>query len=314
LQALPEELNERCLGCNSCLKVCPTGIDIRRGYQIECINCARCLDACRIVMAKRGEEGIIRYTVGQKDLGWGAMITPKTVALGLIVTLIGGTALFLASHRAPATFKIGRSATLASRLTEAGRQRTFFSGSITNRDPGQTNPGLLLNSLSRIGYLARPFTRDAAQQQAEKTKRTLLIRFGTATFLSMQLMGYSFALYAGYLQGIDPTTRHLIQLFAALVTTPVVFCCGFPFLAGAWHAIRNLVPNMDLLISLGVPVAYLYSLWALANGREVYFDTAAMIVTLILLGRLLENAARRLAGNGIGRLLRPPPQRRPGPG
>ena len=143
-----------------------------------------------------------------------------------------------------------------------------------------------------------------AQKQAEATQRALLIRFGTAAFLSMQLMGFSFALYAGYFQGIDPTTHRLIQLFAALVTTPVVFYSGFPFLAGAWHSIRNILPNMDLLISLGVMMAYFYSLWALIVGGEVYFDTAAMIVTLILLGRLMENAARRLAGNGIDRLLR----------
>lgn len=138
LQAPAEEMR-RCLGCNSCLKACPTGIDIRRGYQIECLNCARCLDACRTVMAKQGQEGIIRYTIGQEDLGWGAILTPKSVALALIVVLIAGSGLFLASHRALATFKIGRSPVLASRLTENGRQYTFFSGSITNRreDPQQ---------------------------------------------------------------------------------------------------------------------------------------------------------------------------------
>jgi len=170
-------------------------------------------------------------------------------------------------------------------------------------DPAQIKASGLITTLSRIGYLARPFTREAAAQQAIDAHRTLLIRFGTASFLSMQLMGYSLALYAGYLQGIDPKARHLMQLFAALVTTPVVFYSGFPFLAGAWHSARNRVPNMDLLISLGVLVAYGYSLWAMVNGREVYFDTAAMIVTLILLGRLLENAARGMAGSGIDRLL-----------
>ncbi len=171
-------------------------------------------------------------------------------------------------------------------------------------DPGRTRPGLLLTALGRIGYLARPFTREAAQRQADRARQGLLIRFGTAAFLSMQLMGYSFALYAGFLQGIDPASRHLMQLLSALVTTPVVFYSGFPFLAGAWHAIKNHMPNMDLLISLGVLVAYGYSLWAMSTGGEVYFDTAAMIVTLILLGRLLESAARTMAGSGIDRLLR----------
>lgn len=175
-------------------------------------------------------------------------------------------------------------------------------------DPGQTSASTLIATLSRIGYLARPFTREAAQKQADEAQRRLLIRFGTAAFLSMQLMGYSLALYAGYFQGIDAKTRNIIQIFAALVTTPVVFYAGFPFLTGAWHSLRNRTPNMDVLISLGVLVAYSYSLWAMANDMEVYFDTAAMIVTLILLGRLLENSARGMAGSGIDRLLRLSPE------
>ena len=132
LQATDDGL-KRCIDCKSCLRVCPTGIDIRAGFQIECINCARCLDACRQVMAKRGEPGIIRYTFGRANLGWRTMVTAKTAALGLLVIIIGGATLYLATHRATASFEIGRSALLASRLTEGGRQRTFFSGSIVNR-------------------------------------------------------------------------------------------------------------------------------------------------------------------------------------
>jgi len=171
-------------------------------------------------------------------------------------------------------------------------------------DPEETRASRLLQSLSHIGYLCRPFTRQAAAQQTLAAQRGLLIRFGTAAFLSMQLMGFSLALYAGYFQGIEPQSRQLMQLFAALVTTPVVFYCGWPFLAGAWQATRSRLPNMDLLISLGVLVTYGYSLWAMLAGGEVYFDTAAMIVTLILLGRLLETMARGMAGGGIDRLLR----------
>lgn len=132
LQATPDHL-KRCIDCKSCLRVCPTGIDIRQGYQIECINCARCLDACRIVMARRGEEGIVRYTFGARDLTWKALLTPKSIGLGLLVVFIGLGTLFLGSHRATASFKIGRSSLIASRLTEGGRQLTFFSGSIASR-------------------------------------------------------------------------------------------------------------------------------------------------------------------------------------
>ncbi|BCR03415.1 copper-translocating P-type ATPase [Desulfuromonas versatilis] len=175
-------------------------------------------------------------------------------------------------------------------------------------DPARVTPAELYGAVGRIGYLPRPYTPDALQRAAEQERRSLLVRFGTAFFLSMQLMGYSLALYAGYFQGMDAAARELIQYFAALVTTPVVFYGGWPFLAGALRSLRNRAPNMDLLITLGVLAAYGSSLYALVAGGEVYFDTAAMIVTLILAGRLFESAARRRASAGIDRLLRLAPE------
>jgi len=168
----------------------------------------------------------------------------------------------------------------------------------------QISPAEICRNLAAIGYLPRPYSQNELQRSVESEMRGLMIRFGTAVFLSMQLMGFSLALYAGYFQGIDPQTRHLLQYFAAIVTTPVVFYSGFPFIRGAWHSLRNQQPNMDLLIALGVLSAYSYSLYALLVGGEVYFDTAAMIITLILAGRLFESGARRKASAGIDRLLK----------
>jgi len=167
----------------------------------------------------------------------------------------------------------------------------------------------ICRQLAAIGYLPRPYSQDELQRSAETEMRGLMIRFGTAAFLSLQLMGFSLALYAGYFQGIDPQTRLLLQYCAALVTTPVVFYSGFPFIRGAWLSLYNRQPNMDLLIALGSLSAYFYSLYALFTGGEVYFDTAAMIITLILAGRLFEAGARRKASAGIDRLLKLAPAR-----
>jgi cation transport ATPase len=161
----------------------------------------------------------------------------------------------------------------------------------------------LFAAVASLGYQPRPFTADAVHRLQEREHRTLLIRFGTALFLSMQLMGYSLALYAGYFQGMEPGAKQLLQWFAAAVATPVVFYSGWPFLAGAWRSLRNRAANMDLLIALGVLAAYAASIHALFFAGEVYFDTAAMIITLILAGRLFENSARRRAAAGIDRLL-----------
>lgn len=176
-------------------------------------------------------------------------------------------------------------------------------------DPTRVRPTEIFDAVAGLGYLPRPYSADTAQRIAEQDRRSLLIRFGTAFFLSMQLMGYSLALYAGYFQGMDAKAQQWIQWFACGVTTPVVFYSGWPFLAGAWRSVRNRAPNMDLLIALGVLAAYSYSLVSLVIGGEVYFDTAAMIITLILAGRLFEGAARRQAGAGVDRLLRLAPNR-----
>lgn len=175
--------------------------------------------------------------------------------------------------------------------------------------PETTSAGQICRTLADIGYLARPYTPGELQQSADREQRDLLLRFGTAVFLTMQLMGFSLALYAGYFQGIDPHTRTLLEYLAAFVTTPVVFYSGYPFLRGAWISLRHRQPNMDLLIAIGTLCAYLYSLVAMGMGDEVYFETAAMIVTLILAGRLLEAGARRKAAADIDRLLKLAPLR-----
>jgi len=170
-------------------------------------------------------------------------------------------------------------------------------------DPTRITPAGLFAAVTRLGYLPRPFTHDAAHQARERERRALLMRLGAALFLSMQLMGYSLALYAGYFQGIDAHAKWLLQLLAALVATPVVFYSGWPFLAGAWRSLRCRSAGMDLLIAMGILAAWGASMHALWAGGEVYFDTAAMIVTLLLTGRLFENGARRRAASGVDRLL-----------
>ena len=175
--------------------------------------------------------------------------------------------------------------------------------------PEQISAADICRKLADIGYLARPYTFDELQQSAHREMRSLLMRFGTAVFLTMQLMGFTLALYAGYFQGIDDQTKNLLEYFAAIVTTPVVFYSGYPFIRGAWISLRNREPNMDLLIALGTLCAYFYSLVAMATGAEVYFETAAMIITLILAGRLIEAGARRKAAAGIDRLLKLAPAR-----
>jgi Cu+-exporting ATPase len=93
------------------------------------------------------------------------------------------------------------------------------------------------------------------------------------------------------------------------LTLPVIFYAGAPFYLAAWKATLHRAANMNTLISLGTGAAFLYSVWqTLRGGHEVYFESAAVIITLILLGRTLEARARGRASEAIRRLmdLQPP--------
>lgn len=108
---------------------------------------------------------------------------------------------------------------------------------------------------------------------------------------------------------------HPIAWLEALLSTPVVLWCGAPLLQRAWQSVRLRSLNMFTLIGLGVIVAYGYSLAVVALGRAVYFESAAIITTLVLFGQVLELRARRSTGNAVRALLAlaPPTARRIGP-
>jgi len=128
----PQEAH-RCIQCGACVRSCPTGIDIRRGYQIECINCGRCLDACREVMARRQQQGIIRYTFGLQDKGFGALLNLR-IALVTIALFGVSAALVLATvQRDLISLKAGRNPDLLPREVQSGEIANFYRVYLTNR-------------------------------------------------------------------------------------------------------------------------------------------------------------------------------------
>ncbi len=175
-------------------------------------------------------------------------------------------------------------------------------------DPAETGIETILSRIISIGYTPKPFVAAAFDEEQRKTSRDLLLRLGTAGFLSMQLMIFSIALYAGYFQGMDARMKNILNVISLLLTTPVIFYAGWPFLSGAARGLRNFTFNMDFLIAAGAGSAYLYSLYQMTIGGEVFFDTAAMIITLILLGRSIESGGRRRASEAILRLVTLAPQ------
>ena len=134
----PSEL-ARCIKCNSCVRVCPMQIDIRHGYQVECINCGRCLDACRKIMAKRNQPGLISYTFGTEGKGVKALLNPRTLLLSMATLTLVAILLFASQQRPAASLKIAVSHMAASRTLKDGQRATFFNAWVNNRS---NNPAI----------------------------------------------------------------------------------------------------------------------------------------------------------------------------
>jgi len=169
-------------------------------------------------------------------------------------------------------------------------------------DPESTGLEAILKRVLSIGYNPKPYSESEHFKAQKAETRDLLVRFGTAGFLSSQLMIYSTALYAGYFQGIERNIKHLFEIISLLLTLPVLFYSGMPFIKNTLNGLRRLSFTMDSLITLGAGSAFIYSIYQMTEGGPVYFDTTTMIITLILLGRYIESVAKGKASQSIEKL------------
>jgi Cu+-exporting ATPase len=131
------------------------------------------------------------------------------------------------------------------------------------------------------------------------TKEKLQAFFWSAVFSFPLLIEMFVKLRSGkLLLGID-----LVMWLHLALATVVVFWFGFRFHRMAFFQAKKFRANMDTLVSLGTLAAYFYSLWAVFFGKEAYFETAAIIITLILLGKYFEAKSTGQAGEAMRKLL-----------
>lgn len=164
-----------------------------------------------------------------------------------------------------------------------------------------TAPGVDVDALeaavAKIGYEISPLApgdeRMSPTARFNAEARAQWRVFAGSAVLAAVVMGLS-------MLGDDSTTSRLVQ---AVLTTVVVFGFGIQFHRIALIRLRALDATMDTLISVGSLAAWGYSVGALFTGDPLFFETAAMIVTLILLGRFLEARAKGRASEAITKLL-----------
>ncbi|HEY0305280.1 MAG TPA: cytochrome c oxidase accessory protein CcoG [Longimicrobiales bacterium] len=125
----------RCLACEKCAAVCPQGIDIRNGFQLECIACARCVDACTGVMQKVGHESLISYTTNAEQHGrQPRRIQPRTVAYAAMLTGIAAVAVLMLATRTPFEVSVARIPGSLYSVDPDGYVRNTYMLRIANND------------------------------------------------------------------------------------------------------------------------------------------------------------------------------------
>ncbi|MBE0428642.1 MAG: copper-translocating P-type ATPase [Thermoleophilia bacterium] len=179
----------------------------------------------------------------------------------------------------------------------------YVSGAVERAD--------LTNVIEQAGYHVLEAREEEAAEDAEaqlrkKTYRRLQFKLVIGVVLSVPIFLGSFPDWFGQL---GPLNNHFV-LWA--LATPVQFWVGWQFYTGAYAAARHYSANMNTLVAIGTSSAYLYTVAAIlvpsffaaqGLGEPMYFDTAAIIITLILLGRMLEARAKGQTSEAIKKLI-----------
>ncbi|MGR4067610.1 heavy metal translocating P-type ATPase [Billgrantia sp. C5P2] len=164
----------------------------------------------------------------------------------------------------------------------------------------------LAAAVKRLGYrLGPPEAVGDAETRLEAESRYLTLRLLAAIAFGMWTMIASLLIYAGAMP--SPRLELVMAWVSGAFALPVVTYVAFPFYRAGWRTARARRPGMDALVSLGALTAVAVSLWLLLRGSaEVYFDTAVMLVALLLAGRLVETLCRHRGLRALQALYEPP--------
>lgn len=162
----------------------------------------------------------------------------------------------------------------------------------------------ILESITRIGYLAHPYNPDRQQAVIEKEKKQQLRRIGIAAVLGMQIMILAVALYTGDWWGMEESFRQLFRWVSLGVTVPLLLFASSPFFSAALRDLKNRRVGMDVPVALGIGIAFSASVLHTFQGSgEIYFDSVAMFTFFLLSARYFESGARKRTAEATEALL-----------
>lgn len=173
--------------------------------------------------------------------------------------------------------------------------------------PEETDANQLITRIQKLGYDAA--VKDKNKDQASRKTKELqhkLIKLIISAALSLPLLMLMFV----HLFNMHIPSLFMNPWFQFILATPVQFIIGWQFYVGAYKNLRNGGANMDVLVAVGTSAAYFYSIYEMVRWLSgvttqphLYFETSAVLITLILFGKYLEARAKSQTTNALGELL-----------
>ncbi len=182
-------------------------------------------------------------------------------------------------------------------------------------DPAQTNAEQLIAAVARAGYGAAQRSDPEADRRADEARKAaefadLKREFIVAALLTAPLLAQMVPMAWSGFDGAAHTEL-LPRWLQLVLAAPVQFWIGRRFYVGGWHALRGGGANMDVLVVLGTTMAFVFSAVVTLAGLHayhVYFEASAAVITLVLLGKLLEARAKAGTSAALEGLLRLQPK------
>ncbi|HLO67453.1 MAG TPA: heavy metal translocating P-type ATPase, partial [Holophaga sp.] len=169
--------------------------------------------------------------------------------------------------------------------------------------PQYVPPTAIPERVASLGYRAVPYGTEGEADR--KGWQDMTLRLGIAFFLWMNVMLFSLVVYASFFERIAEGARRAVPFILMALALPAVTWSAWPIHRLAWYGLKQGKLRLETLITTGVAAAFTYSVvQAFLGGRHYYFDTACAIVTLMLLGKALERAAKDRSARAIAMLHR----------
>ncbi|NUN16201.1 MAG: heavy metal translocating P-type ATPase [Myxococcales bacterium] len=150
--------------------------------------------------------------------------------------------------------------------------------------------------LDSVGYPSHPFRGADREFLRRKEDRALLMRIGVAGAVAGNVMLLALALYSGMFSDMEAEYSSFFRWVSLVVTLPSVLWSASVFYRGAWAGLRARLLHMDLPISIGILTGFVWGAYNTIVGRgEIYFDSLAVLVFLLLVGRWLQQRQKRRA-------------------